>query len=226
VVADRVALPRSSQLEAVVELVRRKPNTRQAMLTMYDAGDLAGALVGDPKDVPCTSCIQFILRDGRLHASTYMRSNDVWLGLPYDLFCFSSIQRIVAAEVGAEPGDYHHSVGAMHVYERDAGVQDVGRGPDDPLTAEAPLLVGATPTLAQARQLGHAWLRMTRDPSPDGLRPPSVAGAGWGNDLIATCWARLRNREERGRFPLSENLAKFVQSKQLRHLLEVRLADR
>jgi thymidylate synthase len=50
---------------------------------------------------------------------TSMRSNDAWLGLPHDVFAFTMIQELVARSLGVELGEYRHSVGSLHLYERD-----------------------------------------------------------------------------------------------------------
>src|SRR5262249_5641171 len=52
-----------------------------------------------------------------LHMMTSMRSNDVYFGLPHDVFAFTFLQEIVARTLSLELGAYHHSVGSLHVYE-------------------------------------------------------------------------------------------------------------
>jgi thymidylate synthase len=47
-----------------------------------------------------------------------MRSNDAYIGLPHDVFCFTMLQEIVARTLGYELGSYRHFVGSMHLYER------------------------------------------------------------------------------------------------------------
>lgn len=108
-----------SQLDGVVKLLKAKPDTRQAVVTMFDSGDALHGLAGVVNDIPCTIALQFLLRGERLHGITYMRSNDAWLGLPYDMFCFSTVQRLVAQRIGVPAGTYRHVVGSMHVYDRD-----------------------------------------------------------------------------------------------------------
>jgi hypothetical protein len=72
------------------------------------------------KDIPCTLDWQFLVRDNRLHMGVAMRSNDAWLGFPYDVFAFTCFQRVVAAHLGVDVGLYHHHViGSMHLYARD-----------------------------------------------------------------------------------------------------------
>lgn len=110
--------PINTQLACIVSLLKEKPNTRQAVLTMWNAGDLPHAILGDKKDIPCTLSLQFLLRDKRLHVVTTMRSNDVWLGMPYDVYCFTAIQQLVAGALGVDVGSYHHRVGSLHLYDQ------------------------------------------------------------------------------------------------------------
>lgn len=108
------------QLRYAIETLRRDPDSRQAVITMWRPSPQPS------KDIPCTLNIQFILRkeklaknvyEDRLHAWVTMRSNDVWLGLPYDIFNFTQLQAYVAAELDVFPGEYYHTVGSLHLYE-------------------------------------------------------------------------------------------------------------
>jgi thymidylate synthase len=104
-------------LKAIVELLKKNPDDRRAVLSCWDSGDLMDAISGEFKDIPCTVSLQFLIRNGKLHLHTYMRSNDVWLGTVYDVFCFCQIQMIVAAALGVKLGKYIHTVGSLHLYE-------------------------------------------------------------------------------------------------------------
>jgi len=107
-----------SQLDAMVSLLRGKPETRQAIITMWNAGDLLHAFEGDKNDLPCTLSLHFLVRDEKLNLIATMRSNDIWLGLPYDLFAFTTLQRLIAWELGYEAGWYKHQAGSEHLYIR------------------------------------------------------------------------------------------------------------
>ena len=50
-----------------------------------------------------------------------MRSNDIWFGLPYDIFQFTSLQILLSMELGVGIGTYTHICGSLHLYERDLG---------------------------------------------------------------------------------------------------------
>lgn len=107
-----------SQLMHLFKLLKEKPNTRQAVISMWDPRDLQAAAESPKKDVPCTLNIQFLVREDHLHCSVTMRSNDIWLGFPYDVFCFTSLQMFLADYLGFGYGIYQHSVGSMHLYEK------------------------------------------------------------------------------------------------------------
>lgn len=102
-------------LENVIQTLRRHPDTRQAVLPFWKPTDVK--FTHQVNDMPCTVALHFILRDNRLHCICYMRSNDVWLGMPYDVFAFTMIQRLIADELKVTYGEYHHHVGSMHLYD-------------------------------------------------------------------------------------------------------------
>lgn len=106
-----------NQIEALIQHLKETPNTRQAILSLWDSGDLIHAILADHKDLPCTLTIKFFVRNDFLHCITDMRSNDAWLGLPYDIFCFTTLQRIIAEELGLQLGCYYHQAGSEHIYE-------------------------------------------------------------------------------------------------------------
>lgn len=115
---EYTGIPSKSQIEAIIDLLAVKQTTRQAVMTMWNAGDLLHAIVGDYKDLPCTLSLNFLVRANKLYMTTTMRSNDIWLGLPYDIFCFTSLQIIIASALNLGLGWYQHQAMSMHVYDR------------------------------------------------------------------------------------------------------------
>jgi thymidylate synthase len=105
----------SNQIGFLISLLRKKRSSRRAVAQLFDITDLQP----EHKDVPCTCTIQFLVRDEKLHAVVSMRSNDAFLGLPHDVFCFTMLQELVARSLGVELGIYRHNVASLHVYERD-----------------------------------------------------------------------------------------------------------
>lgn len=101
-----------NQVEVVTELLRRKPSSRRAVIQIYDAKDLT-----TDEEIPCTTTLQFHIRDGLLHTSATLRSNDAYWGLPHDVFCFTMLQEMMARRLNVGLGEYLQYVGSMHLYE-------------------------------------------------------------------------------------------------------------
>lgn len=102
------------QVRNVIALLRDRSTTRRAVIQVFNAEDI----VGKHKEIPCTTTLQFFVRDARVHLIAAMRSNDAYLGLPHDVFCFTMLQEIVARTLDYEMGAYRHFVGSMHLYDR------------------------------------------------------------------------------------------------------------
>ena len=92
--------------------LKANSNSRRAVIHIKEASDK------DSKDVNCTVSLQFFIRDNKLYLTTYMRSNDLWLGFPYDVFQFTAMQILMSMELGLDLGTYTHIAGSLHLYER------------------------------------------------------------------------------------------------------------
>ena len=101
----------STQWRYVLDTLRRDPDTRQAVATIWTPNPAPS------KDIPCTLSLQFIARDGKLNLIVTMRSSDVWLGIPYDVFTFSQIANSIAGELCLEPGFLQMQLGSSHLYD-------------------------------------------------------------------------------------------------------------
>ena len=106
-----------NQFANVAQILKERPDSRRAIIQLFDAQDVAEAR----KDVPCTCTMQFMVRHQQLHMLVYMRSNDAFLGMPHDIFCFTILQEIMARTLSLELGQYKHMVGSLHLYNRDFG---------------------------------------------------------------------------------------------------------
>ena len=105
-----------NQWENVKKILREDPDSKRAVVQIFDANELA---VVDNLDVSCTLGLQFLIRDNELHMVSYMRANDAFRGLVSDVFSFTVIQEVMATELNLAVGNYYHSVGTMHIYEPD-----------------------------------------------------------------------------------------------------------
>lgn len=104
---------------AVQQLVQNV-DTKNAVIMLRDDRDLAV----DLKDRCCTLYIHFYIQHNKLNMRVCSRSNDLWLGVPYDVFCFARIMQYVLFKVNTlsgnhyELGEYVHQMLNVHVYEK------------------------------------------------------------------------------------------------------------
>jgi hypothetical protein len=106
----------SNQVSKIVNKLTMDSSSRQAVITLWDPwyDNYIGKL-----DYPCTIALQFEIRNEQLCMNTVMRSNDIHLGLPLDLFQFGQLQMSIARALHREVGWYQHTVLSMHAYTRD-----------------------------------------------------------------------------------------------------------
>lgn len=102
------------QLRTIANLIRNEPNTRRAVLGMWDAEYDLGAA---KKDLPCNTHVYFKPREGVLHMTVCCRSNDIiWGCYGANAVHFSILQEYMAAMVGMKMGTYYHVSDSWHYY--------------------------------------------------------------------------------------------------------------
>ncbi len=109
-----------SQIAGVIKKLMDDSDTRQACINIWRENPMPS------KDIPCTMSIVFQIRDAKLHCSVFMRSSDIWLGLPYDVFNFSMLSHWVCALInernvdglGISPGILSLTAASSHLYEK------------------------------------------------------------------------------------------------------------
>lgn len=113
---DEYSQAKFDQMKMCEELLRQDPNTRQAVIHIKGQRNV---IENPTKDLNCTVCLQFFIREGKLYMTTYMRSNDLWMGFPNDVFQFTCMQIYLAMRLNVGLGSYTHIAGSLHLYERD-----------------------------------------------------------------------------------------------------------
>ncbi|MCK4258492.1 MAG: thymidylate synthase [Halanaerobiales bacterium] len=103
------------QLRLALDRIKKDEDTRRATITIFDsAKDYK-----DHRDIPCTNMFRFSVREGKLDMITIMRSQDLWLGFPYDIFTFTLLHELMAGFLNIQSGKYFHFVDSLHIYERE-----------------------------------------------------------------------------------------------------------
>lgn len=99
------------QLTGVVESLRTDPNSRRHIVVAWNPADIPNMALP-----PCHALFQFNVSGGRLSCQLYQRSGDMFLGVPFNIACYSLLTLMMAQVVGLEPGDFIHTLGDAHIY--------------------------------------------------------------------------------------------------------------
>lgn len=100
-----------AQTDYVINKLVEDPDTRQAVLTIWRENPRKS------KDIPCTVCMQFRIRNNMLNTTVFMRSSDMYLGIPYDVFSFSCVAKFVQLAYNAETEPvYNLELGSLCIF--------------------------------------------------------------------------------------------------------------
>lgn len=105
----------TDQLAHVVDLLKRDPATRRAVMAIYNP-----EIDTEPgKDIPCNNWLHFLPRDGVLHLHVATRSNDLmwgWSGI--NAFEWTVLLNVVAELTEMGRGSVTFAISSLHLYER------------------------------------------------------------------------------------------------------------
>lgn len=102
------------QIPAIISMISTNPNTRQAVLNMWDPHCDLNAWA---KDRPCNTHIYFRVRFGELDMTICNRSNDlVWGMMGANAVHMSYLHEFMARALGLEVGLYHVMSNNLHFY--------------------------------------------------------------------------------------------------------------
>mgnify|MGYP001562516317 CR=1 FL=1 len=191
-----------SQWRWTKHLLEEDPDSRRAIIHILGPDDVAKTT----KDVPCTCTLQFFIRSGALHMHTHMRSNDVFWGMPYDIFSFTLMQEAMAIELGVKLGHYHHTVGSLHIYERH--FDDAKRIIAEDYLLRSPVMPPLTSNDVMEGYFGHCRLHSlwnvcnaeayvsTKQEIPEAMRPLVGSGEEWLIDRLYEKWGPASQEAE------------------------------
>jgi len=107
------------QMNKAYQALKAKPSSRQVIIQIWDPINDFPKENGDPvdADIPCNICSMPKIRNNKLEWLQVMRSNDLYLGTPYNFIQFSTLQEILAGWLGIDVGAYHQVSDSLHIYE-------------------------------------------------------------------------------------------------------------
>ena len=99
------------QLAGILDTLRRDPDSRRMVVSAWNVAALPEMALA-----PCHALFQFYVADGKLSCQLYQRSADLFLGVPFNIASYALLTRMVAQQVGLEPGDFVWVGGDCHIY--------------------------------------------------------------------------------------------------------------
>lgn len=101
------------QVDYLLYQLKVNPSSRRHITMLWNWDD-----IDDMALTPCVYETQWILQENKLHLVVGIRSNDMALGNPYNIYQYSIIQRCIAQVTGYELGTIEFEIKIPHIYER------------------------------------------------------------------------------------------------------------
>jgi thymidylate synthase len=116
-----IIIEQHDQLKILIEHLKKKPDSRRAVLQMWNCEDDL-LKIDSSKDVCCNTNVYFLISSSSggvkfLDMTVCNRSNDlIWGVLGANVVHFSFLQEYMAACIGVEVGVYNQFTNNLHVY--------------------------------------------------------------------------------------------------------------
>lgn len=112
------------QVAQLVDGLKNNPNSRRHIINGWNVAYLPNesqspvdnAAAGRMALPPCHLLYQFYVANGKLSASLYIRSNDLFLGNPYNTASLAFLTHMLAQQCDLDVGEIVISIGDCHLY--------------------------------------------------------------------------------------------------------------
>ncbi len=105
------------QIYMALRALAEDPSNRQVYISTWDPSVDGLGVPDQPKNVPCPVGFSLTRTDDAMHLSVFLRSSDVFVGLPYDVMGYALKLDAFAASLECKPGTLHITLAHPHVYE-------------------------------------------------------------------------------------------------------------
>ncbi|MCH8492644.1 MAG: thymidylate synthase [Idiomarina sp.] len=113
-----------NQIDYVVNTLKTNPNSRRILFHGWNVEYLPDETVSPQENArngrmalpPCHLLYQFYVANGKLSGQLYIRSSDIFLGLPYNIASLSLLVHMLCQQCDLEPGEVIVSFGDLHAY--------------------------------------------------------------------------------------------------------------
>lgn len=104
------------QYDAVKAELQKNPESRRAIMIYTRPSMWLDYNRNGRSDFMCTNAVQYMIRNGALHAIVQMRSNDGWAGYRNDRAWQKHVLEKLSAELNVPVGKILWQVGSLHIY--------------------------------------------------------------------------------------------------------------
>ncbi|MCY9737505.1 thymidylate synthase [Paenibacillus alvei] len=104
---------RLDQVQYLIWQLKTNPSSRRHLTTLWNIDDL-----DEMSLTPCVFLTQWLVKEGKLHLIVQVRSNDIALGNPFNIFQYYVLQRMIAQVTNHELGTLTFNINDAHIYER------------------------------------------------------------------------------------------------------------
>lgn len=106
------------QIKYVIKELTLRPNSRQAIITMYDRHqDMMNW--GGKARVPCSLTYHFLMRENKLSLVYSQRSCDFLKFFQADIYCSIEMLKYIAQQLDVEVKSFTHFINSLHVFKKD-----------------------------------------------------------------------------------------------------------
>lgn len=106
------------QYDRALAELQKNPESRRAVMIYTRPNMWQDYNKNGRSDFMCTNTVQYVIRDGALHAVVQMRSNDAVMGYKNDRAWQMHILQKLASDLNVPVGNLYWHVGSLHVYAR------------------------------------------------------------------------------------------------------------
>lgn len=108
-----IAVHKIDQIEHLIKQIRTNPSSRRLITSWWNIDDL------DEMELPpCWWNTQWLVKEGKLHLIVGSRSGDVFLGMPFNIFQYYVLLRMMAQVTGYKVGTMTCNISDAHIYDR------------------------------------------------------------------------------------------------------------